>query len=502
MTVMQKTCALFALMVSILLVAWWPSVLHLLDIVWNVDVYSHALIVPFASIWLVWRNFEDGGHVGPPSVWGAVALVPITLLWMVGSAMEAGILQHLALVLAVQSLFLACFGWQAMKRNLFPLAFLFLVIPFGGGFVVPLQRITADMVIFLLQVTGVEFQAEGVLIELSNGLYEIAAACAGLKFLFTSVVTGVLLCYLAFESWTRRLVMLFASVLVPILANTGRVYTTLLIAEATDQDFAKSIDHVVYGWVFLSFVLFILIAIAYRFSDRREEATAVSRSAPSGVGGVRAWHALIFVPIVAAIWMNQSAQTGTTVCNTESGPPPMCEECGYRLLPATHTQGVYQFEGTDADKHFMYRRGGERFSVIAGLFAPDRENHRVIQATYRGLQDDWLVLDGADVANQTVGGVQYNEMVMWRGNDRALVWRAYFADGQFAKGASDAKLRLGMARLAGRRPDAAALVFIHDMTGGLEEGRAELEKFLSTFPPDRFLWSELTTAKGETVCAE
>ena len=95
------------------------------------------------------------------------------------------------------------------------------------------------------KLSEVSFQAEGVLITLSNGLYEIAAACAGLKFLFTSLVTGVLLCHLAFESWWRRILMLVAAVLVPVLANAGRVFTTLLIAEATDQDFAKSIDHIV-----------------------------------------------------------------------------------------------------------------------------------------------------------------------------------------------------------------------------------------------------------------
>lgn len=133
MTEVQKRSGLFCLMAAVLIVAWWPTVQHLFDVVWNVDTYSHALIVPFASAWLVWRNFEDDQRMGAPSVWGAAALVPITVLWMMGRAMEAAIVQHLALLLGVQAVFLACFGWQATKRNFFPLAFLFLVIPLGAG---------------------------------------------------------------------------------------------------------------------------------------------------------------------------------------------------------------------------------------------------------------------------------------------------------------------------------------------------------------------------------
>lgn len=500
MTEIQKRSGLFCLMAAVLIVAWWPTVQHLFDVVWNVDTYSHALIVPFASAWLVWRNFEDDQRMGAPSVWGAAALVPITVLWMMGRAMEAAIVQHLALLLGVQAVFLACFGWQATKRNFFPLAFLFLVIPFGGGLVIPLQRVTADMVVSLLSATGVSFKADGELIQLSNGLYEIAEACAGLKFLFTSAVTGILLCYLAFESWWRRVAMLLASVLVPVFANIIRVYTTLLIAEATDQDFAKSIDHVVYGWVFLSIVLFILIAIAYRFSDKHDELPVRPEPQPP-VASARIWHSLIILPALAAIWMHAPLPKQQQ-CSVEEEAAPLCEGCGYRLLPSTHAQLAYGFEGADADKSFMYRHGAERFSVVAGLFAPDRQNHRVVQPIYRGLGEGWFVLSGAVVSDQEVDGIHFEEMIIWRGEERALLWRTHYVGGTFADSGWDAKMKLGLARLSGESPVAAALVLVSDMNEEIESSRASMRKFLSTFPPERFLWSELTTAKGETVCAE
>ena len=185
----------------------------------------------------------------------------MSVLWPLGGAAEAAILQHVAFIGAIQCLVLASLGIALYRVILFPLLFLFAFVPFGDQILVPLQVFTAKMVIWALDVTGVAHQSDGVLIQLSSGLFEVAAACAGVRFLFSSLVTGILLCHLAFRSWRRRALMVLASVAVPVLANVVRVYGTLLISEATDISFAKDVDHIVYGWGFLSVVLLILIAV-------------------------------------------------------------------------------------------------------------------------------------------------------------------------------------------------------------------------------------------------
>ena len=499
MSSLQKASVLFILLLALVLAAWWGTVQHMVDILWSADVYSHGLLVPVISLWLIWRNSEDGVVAGPPAATGAVLLLPISLLWVVGEAMEAAILQHLALVFAIQALFLACFGWRMTWQNLFPLFFLFFMVPFGGGFVKPLQILTTDMVTWGLDISGVDYQAEGVLIRLANGLYEVAEACAGLKFLFTSIVTGVLLCYIAFESWWRRATMLLASFLVPIIANAGRVYTTLLIAEATDQDFAKSIDHVVYGWVFLSFVLLILIAGAYRFSDRHDHVRAYRRS--SARWSVHWWHGAALLPMLAALWMTTTSARPAT-CDMAAIDPPGCADCDYRVLPSGHAQSPFELLGADASHTFLYRRGATRFLVYAALFAPDRADHRMVQGAYQTLRDDWLVLAGGATTDQRVDGVSFSETVVWRGPERQLVWRAHYTGGAFAESGRDAKISLGLSRLKGNAADGAALIIATDMRDGIDAARDDLRKFLSTFPPERFLWTQLTEAEDKAICAE
>jgi len=502
MTQPQKAALLFALGLVVLVLAWWTTVGQLADILWNVDIYSHGLLVPFISLWLIWRE-EDEGLPRPalPSAFGAALLLPIALVWLVGEAMEASIVQHVALVLAIQAMFLAVYGGGVVRRHLFALFFLFFMIPAGDGLILPLQKLTTAMVTWGLDVAGIQHQTEGVFIQLSGGLYEVAAACAGLKFFFTSIVTGVLLCHLAFTSWRRRMVMLLASVLVPVVANAGRVFTILLIAEATDQDFAKGVDHIVYGWVFLSFVLLILIACAYRLSDKGEE-TAKPITPASGSWALRPWHAALLLPIVASLWISASTRA-RTVCELPPLDAPECEDCAYRLLPSVKGQIPFELNGADATATMLYRDGGQRFSVFAAAFMPDRRGHRMVQGPYRTLRDDWLVFAGAPVSDQTANGITYAETVVWRGAERQLVWRAYLTGGKFV-GAGDraVKLELGLARLLGRSADGATVIVATSMEDGIEPAREALKKFLSTFPPDRFLWEQLTDKKDGAVCAE
>jgi EpsI family protein len=182
---------------------------------------------------------------------------------------------------------------------------------------------------------------------------------------------------------------------------------------------------------------------------------------------------------------------------------PECEDCAYRLLPSVKGQIPFELNGADATATMLYRDGGQRFSVFAAAFMPDRRGHRMVQGPYRTLRDDWLVFAGAPVSDQIAGGITYAEAVVWRGAERQLVWRAYLIGGRFVSaGGRAVKLELGLARLLGRPADGATIIVATSMEDGMDAARAALEKFLSTFPPDRFLWRQLTDKKDGAVCAE
>ena len=55
----------------------------------------------------------------------------------------------------------------------------------------------------------------------------------------------------------------------PIIANGFRAYGIILIGYWSDGKLAAGIDHLIYGWVFFSIVMIVLLMIGNSFADRR-----------------------------------------------------------------------------------------------------------------------------------------------------------------------------------------------------------------------------------------
>ena len=159
---------------------------------------------------------------------------------------------------------------KAVARGLtFPLFFAFFAIPFGDEFVPAMQTVTAELAMAMLNLSGVPALLEGVFITTPAGYFEVAEACAGVKFLIAMAALGALIANVCFRSWKRRLIFLAACLIVPILANGIRAFATIYVAERSGVEFAAGMDHVIYGGFFFAAVIALIMGVAWRFFDRR-----------------------------------------------------------------------------------------------------------------------------------------------------------------------------------------------------------------------------------------
>ena len=159
---------------------------------------------------------------------------------------------------------------------LFPLLYLCFLVPFGDALVPALQMVTAVITIHLTRLSGIDAAIDGVFIDTPAGLFEVAEACSGVKFLVAMAALGVLVAYACFRSPRRRAVFLAAAFALPILANGVRAWGTIAIAQALGIEFAQGFDHVVYGWVFFALVVAALLAASWRWFERVPEETGPS----------------------------------------------------------------------------------------------------------------------------------------------------------------------------------------------------------------------------------
>ena len=247
----------------------WGEMLHQW---WNIDTYSHILLVPALIGWLVWMRREEIMKAEPKPFWPGLILLALALgLWLVGKISGINLFAHTGAVAALQAAVVTVLGLRPVMMLLLPLGFMAALVPFGDELIPTLQGVTAEITIFLTRLSGIPASINGIYIDTPVGLFIVAEACSGVKFLIAMVTLGVLVCFTAFDSWRKRAAFMLACVIVPILANGVRAWGTIFIAQSQGIEFAEGFDHIVYGWVFFAIVIAILIGGAWRYFEREPE---------------------------------------------------------------------------------------------------------------------------------------------------------------------------------------------------------------------------------------
>ncbi len=246
--------------------------LTMFDQWWNISTYNHVLFVPLIAGWLIYWRKQELAAIVPKAWWpGLLALAGSLFMWLLGSLAGVNTISQFGAVLALQSCVVALLGLRVAAACFFPLAYLLFLVPFGDELVPALQMITAKLVIALTEWSGIPAVIDGVFIDTPVGLFEVAEACSGVKFLVAMVALGILVAYTCFKSWKRRIIFMSAAVALPILANGIRAWGTIYIAQFQGVEFAEGFDHIFYGWVFFALVVGALLAGAWRWFDREPE---------------------------------------------------------------------------------------------------------------------------------------------------------------------------------------------------------------------------------------
>ncbi|OAN11367.1 hypothetical protein A3K86_20680 [Photobacterium jeanii] len=230
--------------------------------------YEHCFLIVPISLWLVWQKRQDIRKIPLSSSWIPVALLTFpAMLWLFGSAADISLFQHVASVISLQLIIWAVIGTPLAKHLWFPIFFLIFAAPFGDELVPALQLITADLSVFFLNLVNIPVYREGLYLTIPNGLFHVAEACSGIRFLISSVALGTLFAYLQFTHWWKRILFTGFSFVFPIIANGIRAFGIIVIGYLSDMEHATGADHLVYGWVFFSFVIVVIFFTASIFAD-------------------------------------------------------------------------------------------------------------------------------------------------------------------------------------------------------------------------------------------
>src|SRR6185295_233755 len=193
-----------ALLISLILLQFRDQVATATEVWWSYETYSHCFLVIPISLYLVWEKREQLRQIRPAVEWRVLWAAPVLLFaWWMGELATINELRQFAIVGLIQMAIIAMLGVRVFKLIWFVVLYLIFLVPAGQYLIGPMQRFATLFVDACLNLIAMPHHTEGTLIELTNGRFEIAEACAGLRFLIATVALGVLFAYMMFRKWYK-----------------------------------------------------------------------------------------------------------------------------------------------------------------------------------------------------------------------------------------------------------------------------------------------------------
>jgi exosortase A len=476
-----------AAVIAAILAAFWYEASNAVVVWWQYPTYSHCFLIIPIALWLAWNKRSDLAGVTPkaaPVV--LLALVPVLLAWFAGYFVMINELRQFAVIGMIEVAIFALFGPGVFRILAFPALYLFFLVPFGEYLIPPMQQFATAFTDRALTLLGIVHYTEGTIIELPNARFEIAEACAGLRFLIATLALGVLFVHLTYRKWWKVWTFLAACVVVPLIANGLRCVGIVTLAYLTNNAKAVEADHVMYGLGFNVAILFVLLLGGIRFRDtpvsvpaRSSDTSPVSARSQVRVIAVAAALVAILGSIPAlAHWQEDGA--GQTVTHmaapiSVAGWTKLARSADWRpdyFAPDRKLETSIARNAARSARVDLAVWYYARVSPSRSLMSPS--NH-VWQAPVWGFVD-------SDRQSGQIGmlPVQFTETILSSPAGRRVVWSCYWIDDRFSASTNLVKLLELKTALIG--PHGAALIALSTpVTLSLEEARDRLRSAAHAF---------------------
>ncbi len=261
---------------GLLAALYWHIGLDLIERVWGDDNYSHALLVPFFSGFLIWQRRAGLRVVSLRGSWlGLPVLLAGVGMLLLGTIAIEDFLMRSSFVVILAGLVLWHLGPEFLRKLAFPLVFLLFAVPLPAivfyAIAFPLQNLAAQNATWTLNFLGVPALREGNIIQLSHITLGVTEACSGIRSLLSLLCLAVAWGYLTLRSTWGIVALAVVAVPITIVANAGRVVMTGLIGQWFGIQYAQGFFHDFTGFAIFMVALACLLGIhgVIRFTRRR-----------------------------------------------------------------------------------------------------------------------------------------------------------------------------------------------------------------------------------------
>ena len=263
----QTRVPAFGFLCAVSIWLWWHQLIMTLRLALANDAYTHILLILPLSAALIYLDSKylasKAPWVGPRSIprIGAALLILAVVIgcyarWGMGAApddvrLSLGVF---ALVTWWLASVLLCFGARTFRSFLFPLCFLFLLVPIPAfilSWIVEfLQQQSALAARIMFQAIRVPVTQDGIMLSIPGLDIEVARECSSIRSSLMLIVTTMVLAHLFLRSWWRKALLVAAAIPLSVAKNGLRIFTIAELGTRINPGFLDGKLHHQGGIVF------------------------------------------------------------------------------------------------------------------------------------------------------------------------------------------------------------------------------------------------------------
>ena len=251
-----------------LLYLYYGTLFDTYTICYNDDNYSHGLLLPLISIYMIWERkseLKSAMRENDPariSRFGLLSLLGGLFLYLLGQASGLHWINWLSLFPVTFGAIALVFGREPANILFAPIVLNFMAKPFPDSLVpklfFPLQRLAAQVSARVLELLDVPVYLSGNIIEIPGMRLMVEEACSGMRSMMAILTVAIIVCYSIKMSTIARLLLIGASVVVAIALNIFRVAATGVMSHFYDPQAASGFFHSFSGMVTFVIALVVL----------------------------------------------------------------------------------------------------------------------------------------------------------------------------------------------------------------------------------------------------
>jgi exosortase len=283
----------FAFLCALSLAIGWHPLLRTCALAQSSE-YTHLLLILPISAALIFAERTTMKPAEPALASGSALLASAILIagysrWIIDSQSDAQLsVSMLAMVIWWIGSFVLCFGTRMARQFLFPLCFLFWLVPIPAPalnkIVAFWQQGSATSASVLFSALGIPVTQNGIILSIPGLTLEVAQECSSLRSSLMLIVTTMVLAHLFLRSFWRKSAVILAAIPLSIAKNGFRIFTISMLGTRVDPGFLHGNLHRHGGILFFLLALFVvllLLWLLHRSENRYPRLQSSPKSQPA-----------------------------------------------------------------------------------------------------------------------------------------------------------------------------------------------------------------------------